>query len=297
MDTIITTTLRETLRTLPLDGVPRGLALRRAAEACAGREAASALDAAACASGTGIAGDLLKAANAVQQNGRDAATARESLRRAVSSRAVLDVLPGWTADLREVAGRLPGSGACTVATALQLWTWTARHFLGRTDRPETVIAELAESLATLVAARCQVLAAVRPRPDSSTPQALLLDLCHLQSARTAGSVSALCAELVHGYQRHPAWDADGCAACYGADELDELEGFMPGFASTARAQADVIEADGSHAAKAGPCVRFNDIEGFTRLRAKLDGCLTGARVAGDRAAAALADTLATSPRN
>ena len=39
--------------------------------------------------------------------------------------------------------------------------------------------------------------------------------------------------------------------------------------------------------KAGPCVKFTGLEEFVRLRAKLDGCLTGARLAKDRAAEAL----------
>ena len=32
------------------------------------------------------------------------------------------------------------------------------------------------------------------------------DLCHVQSARAAGEVGRICAELVYGYNRHPAWD-------------------------------------------------------------------------------------------
>ena len=39
--------------------------------------------------------------------------------------------------------------------------------------------------------------------------------------------------------------------------------------------------------KAGPCVRFDGTEAFVRLRLKLDGCLTGVRLAKDRAADAL----------
>ena len=46
----------------------------------------------------------------------------------------------------------------------------------------------------------------------------------------------------------------------------------------------MIEADGSHPAKAGPCARTDGLEPFLRMRAKLDGCLTGARLAKDRAA-------------
>jgi hypothetical protein len=290
MDTIITTTLRESLGTLPADTVQRDLVLRRAAETCAAGEAAAALDLAA-RNETGPAADLLLTAASVQLNWPDVEAARVSLSRAIAAGEFTDPVERWIAELRALAATTPQSGACTVATALQLWSWTTRHFLRRDDRPESVIAELAESFSALAAARCQVLSTVRPIKPSSTPRTLLLDLSHMHAARTASRVAALCAELVHGYRRHPAWDAEGCASCYGANELDELEGLMPGFASAARAQTDVIEADGSHALKAGPCVTFRALEGFTRLRAKLDGCLTGARLAGDRAAAALGETV------
>jgi hypothetical protein len=49
----------------------------------------------------------------------------------------------------------------------------------------------------------------------------------------------------------------------------------------------VIESDGSHAHKAGPCVKIAGIEPFTRLRSRMDGCLAGSRLAKDRAARAL----------
>lgn len=291
MDTIITTTVQENLRALPLDTVQRDLVLRRTAEACAAREAAAALDLEA-RNENGPAADVLLAASRIQLDRPDADAARASLSQVIAASDFLSCVAGWMGELRTIAATVPQSGACTVASALQLWIWTTLHFLRRADRPDSVIAELAEAFSALAAARSQVLSVVRSTEPSSTPRQLLLDLSHMHAARTASSVAALCAELVHGYRQHPAWDADGCSSCYGADELDELEGVMPGFASTARAQSDVIEADGSHALKAGPCVRFNAIEGFTRLRAKLDGCLTGARFASDRAAAALAETVA-----
>ncbi len=43
--------------------------------------------------------------------------------------------------------------------------------------------------------------------------------------------------------------------------------------------------------KAGPCVRFEGVETFVRLRTKLDGCLTGCRLAKDRAADALTQVM------
>jgi hypothetical protein len=113
------------------------------------------------------------------------------------------------------------------------------------------------------------------------------DLCHVQAARAAGEVGRTCAEIVYGYNRHPGWDEASCRACYNADELQSLEGIIPGIDGAARACSDVAEAGEAHPAKAGPCVEFAGLEDFRRLRAKLDGCLTGCRLAKDRAAEAL----------
>jgi hypothetical protein len=115
----------------------------------------------------------------------------------------------------------------------------------------------------------------------------LTDLCHVQAAHAAGEAGRICAELVFGYNRHPAWDAADCASCYRAEDLEILEQLIPGIPTGARACSDVIEADGGHAAKAGPCARFDGLEAFTRLRVRLDGCLTGSRLAKDRAADSL----------
>jgi hypothetical protein len=110
------------------------------------------------------------------------------------------------------------------------------------------------------------------------------DLCHVQTARAAGEAARICAELVFGYNRHPAWDEAGYRGCFTEDELDELEGFVPGIAACA---TDVIAKDGSHPVKAGPCARCNGAEQFLVMHSKLDTCLTGARVAKDRAAEAI----------
>ena len=119
-----------------------------------------------------------------------------------------------------------------------------------------------------------------------------MDLCHLQSARAAGEVGRICAELVFGYNPHPAWTSESCNACYASDEVDALEGIIPGIASMARSVSDVTESGQEHAAKAGPCVQCsNGLEAFVRLRSKLDTCLTGARLAKDRAAEALAQVM------
>ncbi|MGB9434062.1 MAG: hypothetical protein WBQ89_17595, partial [Candidatus Acidiferrum sp.] len=114
------------------------------------------------------------------------------------------------------------------------------------------------------------------------------DLCHVQSAHASGESARVCAELVFGYNRHPAWDEAGYKGCFYRDELEELEGFIPGIAACA---TDIVENDGSHPPKAGPCARCNGAEQFLALHNKLDTCLTGARLAKDRAAEAVSQMM------
>ena len=66
-----------------------------------------------------------------------------------------------------------------------------------------------------------------------------------------------------------------------------LEGVIPGISGAAESYTDVVPEEGFIPQKAGPCVRFDGYEEFARLRARLDGCLTGNRLAKDRAAGAL----------
>lgn len=212
----------------------------------------------------------------------------------------------WIREMRATAGRRPGTGACTIASAMQLWLWTLHHLRQATDADgaklyhgnrQGVTFPLADALCWLLAARCQILdvielearAAERPDLADGAPGYInfFTDLCHVQAARAAGEVGRICAELVHGYNRHPSWDDPCAAGCCGADEADELEGLIPGFGASARMYMDVIESDGTHPPKAGPCVTFPGLQTFMRLRSKLDGCLTGARLAKDRAASAL----------
>jgi alkylation response protein AidB-like acyl-CoA dehydrogenase len=211
----------------------------------------------------------------------------------------------WLADMRRIASERPGTGACTLATAMQLWLWTLQHVQTATDATgaklyhktrQGVTFPLADALCWLLAGRQFILDVIELESRTSgTPDGgelagtveFMTDLCHVQSARAAGEVGRVCAEIIHGYQRHPAWDEASCSACYGAEELDVLEGLIPGIGASARVCSDVVEAGESHPKKAGPCIQFTGLEPFVRLRAKLDGCLTGCRLAKDRAAGAL----------
>ena len=212
----------------------------------------------------------------------------------------------WTRDMRAIANDHPGTGACALATAMQMWLWTLHHLQKAKDADSQTLYQgarqgvtfpLADALCWLLASRSQILDVMelaRAGPSHPTvaeglPGLLnfLTDLCHVQAAQAAGEVGRICAELVFGYNRHPAWDSEGCATCYQAEELDLLESLIPGIASLARGYTDVVESDGTHLPKAGPCARFDGLEAFTRMRVRLDGCLTGSRLAKDRAGEAL----------
>jgi alkylation response protein AidB-like acyl-CoA dehydrogenase len=212
----------------------------------------------------------------------------------------------WIREMRLIANDRPGTGACALATAMELWLWSLQHLLKATDADgaklyqtarQGVTFPLADALCWLLSARCQILDLLQLEsegPDNPTVAegllgllAFLTDLCHVQSARSAGEVGRVCAELVFGYNRHPAWNTEGCATCYQAGDLDAMESLIPGMASLARGSTDVIEQDGAHPPKAGPCARFEGLDQFSRLRTRLDGCLTGSQLAKDRAADAL----------
>ncbi|MCX6876292.1 MAG: acyl-CoA/acyl-ACP dehydrogenase [Verrucomicrobia bacterium] len=214
---------------------------------------------------------------------------------------------GWIKDLKAIAAEHPGTGACVLGSAMALWLWSVRHLQTATDangarlyqsNRQGITFPLADALCWLIASRQQILDVVDlgtageadPAVADELPGALafLSDLCHVQAARAAGETARICSELVFGYNQHPAWTAQACAACYDTADLDHLEGIMPGIASGTRGVADIISTDQAHPAKAGPCPDTSRFQSsFLRMRSKLDGCLYGFGLAKDRAANAL----------
>jgi alkylation response protein AidB-like acyl-CoA dehydrogenase len=209
----------------------------------------------------------------------------------------------WIAEMREIGSKRPGTGACTLATAMHLWLWTLTHLQKATDPSGSklyhssrhgVTFPLADALCWLLAARSLIMdvieleekGAANPVVAEGLPGLLSFytDLCHVQCARASGEVGRISAELVFGYRSHPSWEGAGGEGCYREEELVALEGIIPGLAGAA---TDVVGKGGSHPGKAGPCARFEGYEQFVRMRARLDGCLTGAQLAKDRAAEAL----------
>lgn len=228
------------------------------------------------------------------------AVQRRQLTVTMTNEVFLAQFKAWIKEMRAIASEHPGSGACTLATAMTMWLWTLNYTQHAKDadgnklyhgQRQGVTFALADALCWLLAARCQILdveelearGPLDPVVAEDLPATLQFfrDLCHVQSARASGEVSRICAELVYGYNRHPAWDAEGYKACFLSDELDEFEGFIPGLGAVAM---DVVAPSGVHPAKAGPCAGCTGSLDFLHLQNKLATCLTGSRLAKDRAA-------------
>jgi alkylation response protein AidB-like acyl-CoA dehydrogenase len=228
------------------------------------------------------------------------AVQRRHLTVTMTSEVFLAEMRAWAEEMRRIAATHPGTGACTLASAMRMWLWTLEHLQKATDavgnkryhgQRQGVTFPLADALCWLLASRHQILDVLeleqRGAADATVADGLtgtvqfLSDLCHVQAAQAAGEVSRICAELVFGYNEHPAWDNRGCSTCFSTAELDELEETMPGIAAMAM---DVVSANGGHPMKAGPCASCAGASEFLRLQNKLCSCLSGSRLAKDRAA-------------
>ncbi len=210
----------------------------------------------------------------------------------------------WIPEMRQIAASHPETGACIIASAMKLWIWTLEHLQETADADgaklyasarQGVTFRLADTLCWLLASRQQILDVMELESQRAVDDdelrgtvQFLADLCHVQAARAAGEVGRICAELVYGYNRHPEWDDPVHKGCFLSQELDAWESYAPGITSCA---IDVIQADGSHPEKAGPCAQCGENATFQRLHSQIDLCLTGSQLAKDRAAHSLATVM------
>ncbi len=228
------------------------------------------------------------------------AVQRRQLTVTMTSEVFLAEFRAWIREMRGIASHHPGTGACTLASAMHLWLWSLHYLQSATDtagdklyhgQRQGVTFPLADALCWLLASRAQILDVLElEQRGPSDPVAaegiagtvqFLSDLCHTQAAQAAGVASRICAELVFGYNAHPKWDEQEHRTCFSTAELEELEETMPGISAMA---VDVIAIDGTHPLKAGPCAGCAGSAEFLRLQSKLTTCLTGSRIAKDRAA-------------
>jgi len=235
------------------------------------------------------------------------AVQRRQLSATMTQQVFLALFETWITEMRKLASKHSGTGACTVASAMELWLWTLRHLMKEKDangkklykgQRQGVTFAMADALCWLLAARYQILDVVELK-EKGPENPMLTDaldgyvnfftnLAHVQSASSAGEVGKICAELVYGYDRHPEWGDDNTLS---ENEAECIACVIPGFNAGAHVLSDVIEKDGSHEEKEGPCVNCGRVVVFNTLRRRLDGCLTGARLAKDLAAADVAQVM------
>ncbi len=235
------------------------------------------------------------------------AVQRRQLSITMTNEVFLAQFRGWIKDMRAIASERPGTGACTLASAMTMWLWTLEYLLEAKDADgnklyygprQGVTFTLVDALCWLLASRSQILDVLeleaRGHQDTAVEEGLggtlqfMTDLCHVQAARGAGEVSRICGELVYGYNRHPAWDVEGYKACFLNEELDAAEALIPGMSGYAM---DVVTIGGGHPTKAGPCAGCAGSAEFLQLQSKLTTCLTGSRLAKDRAAEAVSKVM------
>ncbi len=231
------------------------------------------------------------------------AVQRRQMSVTMTSPVFLAQFRNWIHEMRQVASHDPGTGACTLASAMKLWTWTLEHLQLAKDANGTKLYQsnrqgvtfpMADALCWLLASRSQILDVERLAEEGPKNPALedgldgtvqfLRDLCHLQAARAAGEVARICTELVYGYLAHPSWTEPGCGSCLSQNEMVSIEAMIPGasgFSSEASGE------DGAHDTKAGPCAIHPGLNDFAKLRAKLEACMTGFQLAKDRASDSL----------
>ncbi len=235
------------------------------------------------------------------------AVQRRHLSLSMTNEVFLVQFRSWIHEMRRVASRNAASGGCTLATAMEMWLWTVEHLQIAKDAEGTKLYQgnrqgvtfpMADALCWLLASRAQILDVEHLAEAGPSNAALedgiegtvqfMRDLCHVQAARAAGEVNRICTELVFGYLRHPAWDDPQCQSCFKQGELEDLESLVPGMSGYT---VEVVMDDGSHAPKAGPCAHHEGLMDFTRLRTKLEGCMTGSRLTKDRAGESLAKVM------
>ncbi len=184
----------------------------------------------------------------------------------------------------------PGTGACALASAIELWLWTFRHLrvapptpTGRSSTSRRARASPSSwptRSAGCCAARQQILDAValaERRPGGAGRGAsrhgpLLRGPLPRAGGAGRGRGGAHLRRAGPRLQPPPALGRGGVPRPAGAPTRAEaLEGIVPGLAGCAMDQVDQPPGQGR-----APVRRCKGITDFRKLRVKLDGCLTGA---------------------
>lgn len=209
----------------------------------------------------------------------------------------------WVRELKRIASERPESGACMLGTAFEIWKFTLDFLMKSKDangkplyhnKRQGVCFPMADAIAWLLSAKALIDDLIELDVKGHDNPALsesidglvnfYTDISHVHCARASSEAGKICAELYFGYRNHPKWDDP---TKHNNETLNASEFNISGICSCSSDYSD----DNHKAPKAGPCVSFSGCEDFFKLRARLDGCLTGSRLAKERAAYALTEVM------
>ena len=144
---------------------------------------------------------------------------RLQMSRTMENELFLAQFKNWIKDLRVLAKRKSEMGAEVLANAMDLWLWALLFLQANKDangktlfggQRQGVMFPLADALAWILGARQLILDTIELETKGPENPSLVeglagvvnfySDLSGVQSARTAGEVGKICAELVYGYQ-------------------------------------------------------------------------------------------------
>ncbi len=156
---------------------------------------------------------------------------RLQMSRTMENDIFLAQFKNWIKELREIAKRKPEMGACALAVAMELWIWSLEYLQSHKDgngktlyggQRQGVMFPMADALAWLLGARQLILDTLeleKKGPENPTLAEGLAgvvnfysDLSGVQSARAAGEVGKICADLIYGYQ-----PSSGCCSTANAE--------------------------------------------------------------------------------
>ena len=201
------------------------------------------------------------------------AVQRRHLTMTMTSEVFQHTLSAWIKQMQAAGKDVPGLGGFVLASAMELWQYTMEYLKTATDddgrklyhnKRQGVTFPMADALGWLLGPyflACDVMELIEKGPMSPTLAegiddltGFYKDLCHVQAARAAGEVARICSELVYGFH-----------TCQCNNPLGQLGD-----------QAD--------------CTR-EDLKKFREIKAKVDMCMAGCRMARDRAGNALGEVM------
>ncbi|BCS87860.1 acyl-CoA dehydrogenase family protein [Pseudodesulfovibrio sediminis] len=221
------------------------------------------------------------------------AVQRRHLTMTMTSDVFQHIMDNWVSQMRAAGKNVPGLGGYVLAAAMELWQWTLGHLQTAKDddgrklyhnKRQGVTFPMADALGWLLGPyflATDVMELIEKGPMSPTLAEGLDDLtgfykdmCHVQAARAAGEVARICTELVYGYNLCMCPTPDGGIA----------EKCEPESKSNDECAPDGTLGDQSK------CSR-EDLIRFRELKATIDMCMSGSRLAKDRAGKAMADVM------